>query len=121
MGITNKNAGAFNIVAPALIGFSKGLNSTYSNSSKVGFAISAGYQFIHTPLLGGKVPDSFVFDDLIPVGEAYEQRKNFTMPVIQLDYYKLTKKNKIRGYSLAFCPYGNVYFKLAMNFVGTKK
>jgi hypothetical protein len=117
-----KSAGVFNVNAPILIGFGKGLNSTFTNVSKRGFAISAGYQFMRMPLVGGKSNElEFYADRLEPIGEPYALRKSWGMPLIQLDYYKRSRKNKIRGYSAAFCPYGNFYIKLAMNFAGTKK
>jgi hypothetical protein len=117
-----QKAGVFNFNAPILIGFGKGLNSTYTNVSKYGFAVSAGYQFMRMPLVGGKVLDFEIYEDrLEPIGEPYALRKSWGMPLIQLDYYKRSRKNKIRGYSAAFCPYGNFYIKLAMNFAGTKK
>lgn len=119
-GFPNKGAGAFNLNLPMLIGFSKGLNSNYSSTSKNGFAMAAGFQYTLAPLVGGKT-NIFEIRDLIPVGEGYVQRKTWFMPLVQLDYYKLSRKNKIRGYSMAICPYGTFYIKLAMNFVGSKK
>lgn len=117
-----KGAGVFNFNLPIMIGFAKGLNSTFTNASKRGIAVSAGYQFMKMPLVGGKayaiLNDA---DKSVPVGEPYVLRKNWVMPLVQIDYYKLSRKNKIRGYSLALCPYGNFYIKLAMNFAGTKK
>lgn len=116
----NKGAGAFNLNLPLLVGFSKGLNSNFTNTSKNGFALAAGFQYTIAPIVGGKT-NIFTISDLYPIGEGYEQRKKWFMPLVQVDYYKLTRKNKIRGYSLAVCPYGTFYIKLAMNFVGLKK
>ena len=117
-----QGAGVFNFNAPIMIGFAKGLNSTFTNVSKYGFAFSAGYQFMKMPLVGGKAyAVIYEAEYSAPVNEPYELRKNWAMPLVQVDYYKRNRKNKIRGYSLAFCPYGNFYMKLAMNFVGTKK
>jgi hypothetical protein len=114
--------GVFNFNAPLLIGFGKGLNSTFTNVSKRGFAVSAGYQFMKMPLIGGKSNElEFYAEYLEPIGEPFTLRKNWGMPLIQLDYYKRSRKNKIRGYSATFCPYGNFYLKLAMNFAGTEK
>jgi hypothetical protein len=115
-----KKSGFFNINIPILFGVSSGLNSSFTNSSKRGFSLSAGYQIIVTPLIGGKA-DFLSFYKVIPIDEAYQQRKFWGMPLVQLDYYRLKKGSKVRGYSLAFCPYGSLYFKLAASFALTKK
>jgi len=124
-----RSVGVFNLTVPVLIGYGKGLNSTFSNTSRNGFAISAGYQLLITPVLGGKdhrlilepKPYSPVLESYTPIGEAYKIKRAWLMPVIQLDYYHSNRKQKIRGFSFAFCPVGNLYFKAAMNFVGSKK
>lgn len=116
----HQSTGVFNFNLPIMIGFGKGLNSTFSNVSKRGFAFSFGYQFMKTPLVGAKKTYGIVSYS-VPLGEPYALRKNWGMPLVQIDFYKSTRKSKVRGYSLAFCPYGNFYLKLAMNFVGTKK
>lgn len=124
-----RGAGVFNLTVPLLIGYGKGLNSTFSNTSRNGFAISAGYQLLITPVVGGKAhrliteqqPYTPKYQSYIPVGEAYKIKRAWLMPVIQFDYYHYNRKQKIRGFSFTFCPYGNLYFKAALNFVGKKK
>lgn len=120
----NKRSGFFHVNAPILLGYARGLNSSYQNASHSGFAISAGYQFLLAPLTGGETnyfTEIYDQSELKPLGDPYEQRKKFGMPIVQLDYYKLKRNHKISGFALAFCPYGNIYFKLAMNFAISKK
>ena len=121
--MVNKGSGFFHINAPILVGYARGLNSSFQNASNNGFAISAGYQILLAPLMGGKTNlfTEIHDDDLVPIDEPYEQRKSFAMPIVQLDYYKLNRNKRITGYSLAFCPYGNIYFKLGFNFAISKK
>ncbi len=119
----NKTKGNFNLTLPLMLGFGNGLNSTFSSTSNNGFSISAGYQLLLTPLIGA---DFISFTNtgsgqITPIGEPYKLKRNWAMPLVQIDYYRYTRKDKIRGFSFAFCPVGNVYFKAAMNFVGTKK
>lgn len=117
----NQNVGVFNFNVPLLLGFSTGLNSDFSNVKKRGFALSAGYQFLFTPLLGGKsVYTDFVTEN-IPVSEPYIFKKAWGMPLVQIDYYRLTKNKRINGYSLSVCPYGSFYMKFAFTFVLSKK
>lgn len=122
-GIPNKRMGFFSINLPIMLGYARGLNSTFQNTSDHGFAFSAGYQLLMTPLVGGTTNIfTEIYDDYIPIDEPYEQRKKFGMPIVQIDYFKQKKgSHKIRGYSLAVCPYGNIYFKLGMNFGLSKK
>lgn len=122
--IGNKHSGFFHLNAPILFGYARGLNSSYQNATKSGFAISAGYQLLLTPLMGGKTnlfTEVYDENDLKPIDKPYEQRKSFAMPIVQLDYYKLNRHGRISGYSFSFCPYGNTYFKLGLNFAISKK
>jgi hypothetical protein len=119
--------GGFNLTLPLLVGYAKGLNSTYSNCSDWGYALSIGYQLYTSPLVGAK-NDYYNYDyhnganaSVQSIGDIYKFQRTHFMPLIQFDYYHYNLKNKIRGFSFAFCPVGNVYFKAAMNFVGTKK
>lgn len=115
-----KKSGYFNINIPILVGISSGLNSNFTNSTKRGFALSAGYQFMLAPLVGGKA-EFTSFYNVKPLDEAYKQRKLWGMPLVQIDYYRLKKNSKIRGYSFAFSPSKNFYLKLAVNYALTKK
>lgn len=128
----SRELGVFNFNAPILFGIAFGNNSTYNNASKRGFALSAGYQVIFTPLLGGKKPikENYTFEYQTGSSWQYTEKKwedyytpnkSHLMPIVQLDYYKLNKNNKIRGFSASFCPYGTIYVKFAMNFALTKK
>lgn len=117
--LANK-AGVFNFNIPLILGYAKGLNSSFTNSNKNGFAISAGYQFLIAPLVGGK---SIILENTYnkPLYEPYQKRKLWGMPIVQFDYYYLNKNKKIKGYSFSFCPYGNFYIKLAYKFAGSEK
>lgn len=124
--ITYRKLGMFNINFPALVGFGVGLNSSYQNIAKRGFALSAGYQFMMTPVIGGQTKlftEVYTNNEYVPVDEPFKVRRTFGFPIVQLDYYSRKDGSAplINGWSLTFCPYGNIYFKVAKTFVLTKK
>lgn len=115
-----KRFGYYNVNLPILLGVSSGLNSSFTNTNKKGFSLCAGYQLMLAPLTRGKT-EFLPSSNYKPISEPYKQRKSWKMPLVQLDYYFLNKRSNIRGYSLAFCPYGNFYVKLSANVALTKK
>ena len=119
-GTLSKKSGFFNMNLPLLVGICSGLNSNFTNSSKRGFALSAGYQLMLAPVVGGR-PQFTNFNYLEPLGEAYKKRKTWGIPIVQIDLYQLKKSSRIRGYSLAFSPSKQFYFKFAISYVLTKK
>lgn len=112
-----RSTGVFHFTAPILLGYSKGLNSSYSNAEKKGFSFSGGIQYMRNPVLGGKL-ETWFLDKWI---NQVEKRSNWLIPVAEFDYYWLSKKNRIRGLSLMFDPIRFSHYKLALCYTLTPK
>jgi len=115
----NKNSGFFHFTAPVLLGYSSGLNSTYSNTDRKGIAISAGVQYMRAPITGATTNIDEIYDWEGP--EEYKTRRNWIMPLIQFDYYTLSKKGKIKGFSMSMNAYKSFYIKLTLMLSAAKK
>jgi hypothetical protein len=116
-----KGKGFFHMTLPVLVGYSRGLNSSFTNTDNRGFAISGGVQLMRAPLIGGKIGYTGKSLDGIAVGDEYELRNNWIMPVVQFDYYKLSKKTKIKGFSLIASVHNHFYFRVALTVKACKK
>lgn len=115
--------GVLNLSVPLLIGFARGLNSSYSNFSKNGFAVSAGFQNLYSPVIR-MLPFESYFQNIkyeTPVSEPLVQKVHWFLPMIQFDYYRLNSTNKIQGFSFAISPGKSLYLKMAFNFGKLKK
>ena len=113
-----KEKGFVHMTFPFLIGYSKGLNSNFINTDKIGFAISGGVQIIRGPLFGGGL---YTNESDFVGSESYELRNNWIMPVVQFDYYKLSKRTKIKGFSLIASVHNHFYFRMALTVKACKK
>lgn len=103
----SKSWGVFNFNCPVLVGYGKNLNSSAENASKSGFSISFGGQFIKGPMIGA-IRDLEDYPN-------YEPRRKWIMPLVQGDYFWLTRKRKMKGVSLSFSPFP-IYFKASLTF-----
>jgi hypothetical protein len=114
-----KSAGVFHFTAPVLVGYAHGLNATYSNTERFGFSISGGVQYMKAPMAGAKLHQHYAENY---VGTpAYKLRKKWLFPLVQLEFFRLNKEHKIRGYSFAFSLAKPTYFNFMLTYVLTKK
>ena len=110
--------GAFHVTLPVLLGYTRGINSTYDNTDRFGFSVSAGMQLVKTSLLGGGFETYFIEDNLLPT--SFDIRNDWIMPLLQFEYYYRKEDNKIHGVSLAISP-GTGYIKLSKVYELSKK
>ena len=95
-----KERGNHHISSSAMVFMGRGLGSTYFNINEYGWALSAGINYIKTPISGGEI--KFTPDEYLINPESEEFRKStWLLPMIQFDHYRLTEKNRLRSVSFA--------------------
>lgn len=105
-----KGFGHFEV--PIYIGYAWGLNSSYSNCDRNGFAIGVGYQVFKRWSEQNSESNNLT---------EYEMDNLLTYPVVRLDYYKLLKSNKLLGLYMGLGFYDVYYINIGMNFNLSKK
>jgi hypothetical protein len=101
--------GALNIGLPLLVGYGRNLNSASNHVSLKGFSISGGYNLLLGPLVGVK---RNVEDETKWFYRDYRARRLWHYPIIGFDYYWVSKKNKVHGFSLLTSP-NQFYLRLS--------
>lgn len=111
-----RSLGFMHAYAGAFVGIGSGLGATTTNLEQRGMAFGIGGMALRAPLFGHKIKPGYESEFLLADGSDYKARRNWFLPAIQLDLYRITKKNKFRGYNFLFGYYKTIYFKFGLTF-----